>query len=210
MDNQDDEDDLENTNRGVDDEDLDETNMNSNLDDDEHDDQNDDENASRRSSLAGSNQGKIKMQMKKSQNQARKQQRNDSTSSPTRSSSSPNQSRSVSPVSSSTYHDSPAAFPNLAAVAAAAGGLDPTALMAAQSLLPGAFNTPNGANGAAASSQQGDLTNSFNLISDAASTAALVSTTASVLDQTNSVANLIASTRKRRNDRESMSERIKK
>lgn len=59
--------------------------------------------------------------------------RNNSTSSPTRSSSSTPQSRSISP--SNSYHDSPAAFPNLAAVAAANGIDSTTAMLAAQSLL---------------------------------------------------------------------------
>lgn len=106
--------------------------------------------------------------------------KNASISSPTRSSSSPNQSRSISP---SGYNDSHgAAFPNLAAVAAANGIDSTTAILAAQSLLqqqtPGLSFPSLAATGLLGDvhkeGKEGDkldLANSIKLMSDAAAEA---------------------------------------
>lgn len=108
----------------------DDHNHNSNYDDIDHDDDDDyDDNLE-----DGDDYGqKTPAKKNKLENDSNIRNRNNSTSSPTRSSSSTPQSRSISP--SNSYHDSPAAFPNLAAVAAANGIDSTTAMLAAQSLL---------------------------------------------------------------------------
>jgi hypothetical protein len=142
--------------------------------------------------------------------------RKNSTSSP---SSSQPQSRSISP---STY-DSPSgsgAFPNLAAVAAANGIDSTTAMLAAQSLLSSNTSGLSFPNLTAAglslpatpSNQQGDLNLNNILNIDAAPGGLNYHLTASNLTRftNSSIDSLIGSTRKRRTDRESLSERVKK
>jgi hypothetical protein len=223
MDNEDDEDDLD---------DLDEL---ENEDDEEDDDRSGSFNQLKDKSASQRGRSKAKSSNSKNAKEGSKTSRlsQDSTSqSPTRSS----QSRSISPSDDHTsYHDSPAAFPNLAAVAAANGIDSTTAMLAAQSLLQSNTtgltfpslaaaglslpNTPN----------QGDLTKTnLNFFTDAGSGVFLNTSTTtatagnqppiesaslsmdSLVNANNSIESLIASTRKRRNEKESMSERIKK
>lgn len=138
----------------------DDNHMNSHYDDMDNDDYDDDDHLDDDDENSYDNNSSINN--KKVHKKDARRNRNNSTSSPTRSSSSTPQSRSISP--SNSYHDSPAAFPNLAAVAAANGIDSTTAMLAAQSLLqqqqtPGlAFPnlTAGSANSSGSQSNQGN------------------------------------------------------
>lgn len=132
--------------------------------------------------------------MNEDEDEGSNRDRNNSTGSPTRSSSSQDQSRSISP--STVFNET---APN----SSFAPGMD--SLIAA-----GLGYTPNGslltsAAAAAGTPASGDI----NSLLDPTAAAALMSS-AGLPNQANSVASLIASTRKRRSDRDAAAERVKK
>ena len=147
------------------------------LDDEDEDDfNNTTSNNNNNNNTTAASLGSEQHQQRKSR---KKTQKSNASTHSTRSSSSPTQSRSVSP---SHYHNdsSSAAFPNLAAVAAANGIDSATALLAAQSLLaqqtPGLSFPSLAATGLLGAENQGkegdlDLANRITLMSETAAEA---------------------------------------
>ncbi|CAF1045643.1 unnamed protein product [Brachionus calyciflorus] len=130
-------------------------------------------------------------------------ERNNSTGSPTRSSSSQDQSRSISP--STVYNETTGGSPSYTM---GQSGMD-SLLAAGLGFTPNnSLLTSAAAAAATPGTQSTDINNLLN-INDPSAAAALIST-AALPTQANSVASLIASTRKRRTDRDAAAERVKK